>query len=331
MFTYFNTRNFNNNISSVLSVSDTHTSSADINTFETFDLGATLSQPEMQNEEYEEEDEEQYKEGYEEGYEKGYEEGYEERYEEGYEERYEEGYEEWYKEWYEERYEEGYGINQSEVDKEDKKDETNNEDSIMEQELENIEPLYPIAVNMVCSCWKELDELLNNHGLENGFTVTITYSDNDKNNRLPRQQTYTCIKGQKYILRKEAHVLDDCDREHHIGDCGFWVNAYHWKTDNQVHISKISREHNHALVKNIGKVKRRKIHKSDKDNDSSENLSTTSLNEALKTQESDIKYESDKDNNSSENLPTMSLNEILKIQESGSKQCRICRQRGHNA
>ncbi|KAF0512015.1 hypothetical protein F8M41_018074 [Gigaspora margarita] len=74
---------------------------------------------------------------------------------------------------------------------------------------------------------------------------------------------------------------------------------------------------------NQGKVKRRKIHESNEDNDGSKNLPTTSLNEALKTQESD--------NDGSENLPTTSLNEALKTQESGSKQCGICRQRGHNA
>ena len=45
---------------------------------------------------------------------------------------------------------------------------------------------------------------LNNHGLEQGFAFTITHSEKDKDNGLPRRRTYACIKGQKYVPRKEA-------------------------------------------------------------------------------------------------------------------------------
>ncbi|KAF0537684.1 hypothetical protein F8M41_008248 [Gigaspora margarita] len=94
---------------------------------------------------------------YEEGDKEGYEKRYKKEYKEGYEKRYKEGYKKWHEKWYKERCEEEYGINQSEVDKKAEKDKTTDKDSIMEQELKNIEPLYPIAVNMVCSCWKKLD------------------------------------------------------------------------------------------------------------------------------------------------------------------------------
>ncbi|CAG8584661.1 6862_t:CDS:2, partial [Racocetra fulgida] len=238
----FNASNFDKNIPFFLSISDTHASTIDVDSFENFDLGATLSQPEVRisrqetylneimpfgkfhissfiendgyEKEYEEGYEEQYEEEYEERYEEGRKERYEKRFEEGYEEQYEEGYKEGYEEWYEEGYEEGYGINQG-VDEETAEDEKSDKDKITEQELENIEPLYSIAVNIVFACWKELDQLLKNHGLENGFAVTITHSDNDKDDRLPRRRTYKCIKGRKYISCKKAHVLDDRDRGHH--------------------------------------------------------------------------------------------------------------------
>ncbi|CAG8672713.1 7752_t:CDS:2 [Cetraspora pellucida] len=54
------------------------------------------------------------------------------------------------------------------------------------------------------------------------------------------------------LLLIEAHKINDRDRGHYTGNCEFQVNAYRWKTDNQVHISKICSQHNHALVENIG-------------------------------------------------------------------------------
>ncbi|RHZ90045.1 hypothetical protein Glove_9g61 [Diversispora epigaea] len=46
--------------------------------------------------------------------------------------------------------------------------------------------LYPIAPKMSFNTWINLDKWLENHGLEQGFAFTITHSEKDKKNGLPR-------------------------------------------------------------------------------------------------------------------------------------------------
>jgi hypothetical protein len=67
----------------------------------------------------------------------------------------------------------------------------------------------------------------NNHGLERGFAFTITHSEKDKEDGLPRRRTYSCMKGRRYVPRKEAQINDERDTGHHMGDCKFYINTYH--------------------------------------------------------------------------------------------------------
>ncbi|RIB05128.1 hypothetical protein C2G38_2220559 [Gigaspora rosea] len=60
-----------------------------------------------------------------------------------------------------------------------------------------------------------------------------------------------CMRGRPYDSRKEAHIVKECNRGHHTGKCGYQVNTYRRKSDNMIHISKISGQHDHVLVKNI--------------------------------------------------------------------------------
>ena len=95
---------------------------------------------------------------------------------------------------------------------------------------------------------------LDNHGIEHGFAFTITHSEKDKEDGFPRRRTYTCMKGRAYVPRKNAHTSEDRNRGHHSSDCMFRINAYRWKQDNLVHISKVNGTHNHELVENIHMV-----------------------------------------------------------------------------
>ncbi|CAG8680211.1 4565_t:CDS:2 [Cetraspora pellucida] len=148
-----------------------------------------------------------------------------------------------------------YGFtNSSDKENEEYENNESSSENNENQKLKDPESLYPIAENMVFARWKELDEWLNNHRQEHGFAITITYSDNNKNDELPQCCVYACIKGRTYTSCKEAHKINDHDRGHHTGNCEFQVNAYRQKTDNQVHISKVCSQHNHALVENIGMI-----------------------------------------------------------------------------
>ena len=92
---------------------------------------------------------------------------------------------------------------------------------------------------------------LENHGLEQGFAFTITHSNKDRQDGLPRRRIYTCTRGQKYVPRKEAHTKESRNTGHNTDGCKFHVNAYRRKTDNLVHINKVKNQHNHELVDNI--------------------------------------------------------------------------------
>ncbi|CAG8724192.1 1521_t:CDS:2, partial [Rhizophagus irregularis] len=122
------------------------------------------------------------------------------------------------------------------------------------EEIENLEPLYPITLEMTFTNWKKLDEFLENHGLERGFAFTITHSDKDKEDGFPRRRIYACSKGRSYNQQKNAHTDENRNRGHHTTDCKFHVNAYRRKKDNLIHITKIDGEHNHDLVDNIRMV-----------------------------------------------------------------------------
>ena len=96
---------------------------------------------------------------------------------------------------------------------------------------------------------------LDNHGLEQGFAFTITHSEKDKEDGLPRRRTYACMKGRKYVPQKEAQKNDERNTGHHTGgNCKFYINTYRRKKENLVYITKVEGEHNHALVENIGMV-----------------------------------------------------------------------------
>ncbi|RGB24467.1 hypothetical protein C1646_676363 [Rhizophagus diaphanus] len=122
------------------------------------------------------------------------------------------------------------------------------------EEIKNLEPLYPITLEMTFTNWKKLDKFLENHGLERGFAFTITHSDKDKEDGFPRHRIYAYSKGRSYNQQKNAHTDENRNRGHHITDCKFHVNTYRQKKDNLVHITKIDGEHNHDLVDNIRMV-----------------------------------------------------------------------------
>ncbi|RHZ69350.1 hypothetical protein Glove_284g28 [Diversispora epigaea] len=46
-------------------------------------------------------------------------------------------------------------------------------------------PLYPVVSEMSFDNWTNIDNWLKNHGLEQGFTFTITHSKKDKNDEIP--------------------------------------------------------------------------------------------------------------------------------------------------
>src|SRR4051794_24893548 len=92
---------------------------------------------------------------------------------------------------------------------------------------------------------------LANHELEQGFAFTITHSDKDRQDGLPRRRVYTCTRGRKYVPKKEAHTKENRNTGHNTDGCKFHVNVYRRKTDNLVHITMIENQHNHELVNNI--------------------------------------------------------------------------------
>ncbi|CAG8796771.1 21042_t:CDS:2, partial [Gigaspora margarita] len=71
---------------------------------------------------------------------------------------------------------------------------------------------YLIELEMSFNNWLDLDKWLNNHGIECGFVFTITYSEKDKEDRIPQHCTYKYMKGQPYVSQKEAHTINNCDR-----------------------------------------------------------------------------------------------------------------------
>ncbi|CAG8661154.1 2017_t:CDS:1, partial [Diversispora eburnea] len=92
---------------------------------------------------------------------------------------------------------------------------------------------------------------LKNYGLEQGFAITITHSEKDKKDGLPRWRIYACTRGQKYMPRKEAHTEESRNAEHNTGNCQFRVNTYCRKNDNLVYITKVENQYNHKLVETI--------------------------------------------------------------------------------
>ncbi|PKK61223.1 hypothetical protein RhiirC2_792136 [Rhizophagus irregularis] len=84
-----------------------------------------------------------------------------------------------------------------------------------EEADEDKELLYPIVLEMVFTDWTKLDEWFDNHGLERGFAFTITHSEKDKEDGLPRRRIYSCMRGRRYVPRKEAQINDERDTGHH--------------------------------------------------------------------------------------------------------------------
>ncbi|CAG8794525.1 5054_t:CDS:2 [Gigaspora margarita] len=62
--------------------------------------------------------------------------------------------------------------------------------------------------------------------VEYGFAFTITYSEKDKEDRIPWCHTYKCMKGQLYISQKEAYTINDRDSGYNTTSCTFYINAY---------------------------------------------------------------------------------------------------------
>jgi hypothetical protein len=87
--------------------------------------------------------------------------------------------------------------------------------------------------------------------LEQGFAFTITHSEKDKVDGLPRRHIYACSRGRKYVPRKEAHTKENHNAGHNSNNCKFRVNTYRRKNDNLIYITKIENVHNHKLVDNI--------------------------------------------------------------------------------
>lgn len=91
---------------------------------------------------------------------------------------------------------------------------------------------------------------MNEHARIRGFAFVITKSELAKDGH-PRRRIYTCMKGQRFKPRKEAHVLDERDRGHNGINCSFHVSIYRGKKENVIYISSILGEHNHAMVEDI--------------------------------------------------------------------------------
>ncbi|CAG8840448.1 3336_t:CDS:2, partial [Gigaspora margarita] len=68
--------------------------------------------------------------------------------------------------------------------------------SSMESENEDAESTYSLIENHVFKSWEEVD------------------IENDKTDKKPRHHVYSCTKGQKYVQRKEAHVVDERNKGH---------------------------------------------------------------------------------------------------------------------
>src|SRR6185312_17127455 len=99
-------------------------------------------------------------------------------------------------------------------------------------------------------CVYYLHRHMNEHACTRGFAFAITKSERAEDGH-PRRRTYTCTKGQRFISRKEAHVLDERNRGHSSGSCSFHVNVYRGKKENIICISSVVGEHNHPMVQDI--------------------------------------------------------------------------------
>ena len=84
-----------------------------------------------------------------------------------------------------------------------------------------------------------------------GFAITITHSEKDKEDGLPRRRIYACSRGRRHMPKKEAHTKESRNKGYSSTDCKFRVNAYRRKNDNLVYITKVENQHNHELVENI--------------------------------------------------------------------------------
>jgi len=91
---------------------------------------------------------------------------------------------------------------------------------------------------------------INEHARIRGFAFVVTKSEVAEDGHL-RRRTYTCMKGQRFKSRKEAHVLDERNRGRNGIKCSFHVNVYRSKKENVIYIVNILGKHNHALVENI--------------------------------------------------------------------------------
>ncbi|CAG8769329.1 16861_t:CDS:2, partial [Gigaspora margarita] len=111
-----------------------------------------------------------------------------------------------------------------------------NDFEIIEDNNEKIR--FSLELEMSFNNWAELDKWLDNHGLESGFVFTITHSEKDKEDKIPRRYVYKYMKGRPYISRKKAHIVKERDSGHHTTGCTFRVNAY-WRKNNFVYITKI--------------------------------------------------------------------------------------------
>ncbi|CAG8744058.1 18211_t:CDS:2, partial [Racocetra fulgida] len=75
--------------------------------------------------------------------------------------------------------------------------------TIYENDLELIEATEDVVTNSIEPV------------LENGFAFTITHSELDKLDEISRRHTYKYMKGQLYVLKKKAHNIKKCNRDHH--------------------------------------------------------------------------------------------------------------------
>ncbi|CAG8538409.1 4203_t:CDS:10, partial [Scutellospora calospora] len=92
-------------------------------------------------------------------------------------------------------------------------DNFNNEADFEDEDEEmEPEPRYLLTVNQSFKTWKAVDELLEHYSQEKGFAFCITHSEIDKVDKEPRHRVYTYTKGQTYMPRKEAHILNKRDR-----------------------------------------------------------------------------------------------------------------------
>ncbi|RIB17033.1 hypothetical protein C2G38_2188426 [Gigaspora rosea] len=88
------------------------------------------------------------------------------------------------------------------------KDRETTED-IEAQENDNRMYIYSITLEMDFANWADLDRWLDNHGKEYGFAFTITHSEKDKEDGIPRRRKYRRMKERPYVTHKEAHTTKE--------------------------------------------------------------------------------------------------------------------------